>query len=100
MNDIYFSQLERHTQLPAPKRRPRPSPRLTSRKAGNSLYMHRIVQAMTQDDLARKTGVSRRTTSTFENMTSVPSVYVALSIAEALDVPVDRIFHLHSKLLD
>ncbi len=49
---------------------------------------------MTQADLALRIGVSRKTINTIENGVFVPSTILALLLAGAFDVPVERIFCL------
>lgn len=49
---------------------------------------------LTQGELAERAGVSRKTVNTIENGVFTPSVTVALLMARALDVPLDRLFKL------
>jgi putative transcriptional regulator len=67
------------------------------RKCGNILYMLRATKGITQAELARKAGVSRRTINAIENIRNMPSVYTALAIAQVLEMPVEAIFKLHNK---
>jgi len=47
---------------------------------------------MTQDELARAIGVSRKTISTIEVGRFVPSTVIALLIARYFEVPIETIF--------
>ena len=49
---------------------------------------------MTQSDLARDIGVSRKTISTIEVGRFVPSTTIALLIAREFQVPVEELFSL------
>jgi len=55
---------------------------------------HRLSQA----DLARALGVSRKTISTIEVGRFVPSTIIALKIARYFDVPVEDIFSLDNEI--
>lgn len=54
----------------------------------------RLAAGLTQADLAERAGVSRKTVNTVENGVFTPSVLVALSLAQALDVSVEALFSL------
>ncbi len=69
-------------------------PKYYGRKQTNSLRIKRIVSRLTQAKLAAQTGTTRRTIINIENGQRAPSVYLAVAIAEALEVPVEEIFHL------
>ena len=47
---------------------------------------------LSQDDLAKRTGLSRKTISNIENELSSPSFETASKIADALSVPVAQVF--------
>lgn len=49
---------------------------------------------LTQGELAERAGVSRKTVNTIENGVFTPSVTVALTLARALDVPLEQLFRL------
>ena len=67
-------------------------PRLTNR-----LKDIRNQRGLTQADLAEMAGVSRKTINTVENGVFVPSTLLALTLAAALKLRVEDIFHLESK---
>ena len=48
----------------------------------------------TQAELAARTGVTRKTINTIETGRYAPSVFVALRIARAFDLPVEKLFQL------
>jgi putative transcriptional regulator len=54
----------------------------------------RAEHRLSQDDLARLIGVSRKTISTIEVGRFVPSTIIALQIARQFDVPVEEVFSL------
>jgi len=49
---------------------------------------------MTQEELAKKVGVSRQTTIAIEKGRYTPSVYLALKISKVLNKKVEEIFEL------
>ena len=49
---------------------------------------------LTQQELADRARVSRKTVNTIENRIFTPSVVVALTLAKALGVPLDVLFEL------
>ncbi|WP_313576957.1 helix-turn-helix transcriptional regulator [Brevundimonas sp.] len=54
----------------------------------------RTAAGLTQQELADRAGLSRKTVNTVENGVFTPSVLVALTLAQALDVPLDALFTL------
>lgn len=61
---------------------------------GNALRELRGEAGLTQAQFAEAIGVSRKTTNTVENGVFVPSSILALRLAQALRVPVERVFWL------
>jgi len=49
---------------------------------------------LTQEELAARVGVSRQTVIAIERGNYTPSVFLALKIANAFRLPVEKIFHL------
>ena len=49
---------------------------------------------LTQAELAEQVGVTRKTVNTVENGVFVPSALLALKLAEALSVPVEKLFRI------
>lgn len=60
----------------------------------NRLRVFRAEHRMSQSDLARAIGVSRKTISTIEVGRFVPSTVISLKIAQYFGVPVEEIFSL------
>ena len=60
----------------------------------NRIHVFRAEHRMSQTDLARKIGVSRKTISTIEVGRFVPSTIIALLIAREFQVSVEEIFAL------
>ena len=54
----------------------------------------RTAAGLTQQELADRAGLSRKTVNTVENGVFTPSVLVALTLAQALGVPLDALFPL------
>ena len=60
----------------------------------NSLKVQRAKKDLTQEQLAQKVGVTRKTINTVENGKYVPSTYLALKLAKVLNVPVEELFQI------
>ena len=58
----------------------------------NRIREEREERGWTQADLAARIGVSRKTVNTVENGVFVPSTVIALNLADALTVPVGKLF--------
>lgn len=67
---------------------------MSDRHLSNRLREWRSRKELTQADLAELTGVSRKTINTVENGICVPSVQLALALAQALDTTVEALFSL------
>ena len=67
---------------------------LAGRKLGNRLREQRTRHDLTQAALAERLGVSRKTINTVENGVFIPSVLLALGLAEILEAPVDVLFFM------
>ena len=48
----------------------------------------------TQEELARRVNVTRKTINTVENRKFIPSAYLALKIADAFGVSVEDVFEI------
>jgi putative transcriptional regulator len=60
----------------------------------NTLKVQRARMDWTQEELARRVGVTRKTVNTIENGVYVPSTVLALRMARAFGVPVEDLFQL------
>lgn len=63
-------------------------------KLKNRIHVYRAEHRLTQSDLAKHIGVTRKTISTIEVGRFVPSTIIALKIARYFDKPVEDIFSL------
>ena len=64
---------------------------MTERLA-NAIKSEREKASLTQAALAEQVGVSRKTINTVENGVFTPSATLAIKLAQALNVPVERLF--------
>lgn len=62
----------------------------------NTIKVQRAIHNMTQEELAKKTGVSRQTINTIESGKYVPSTVLALKMAGIFNVRVEEIFSLEA----
>lgn len=60
----------------------------------NTLKVQRAIMDLTQDDLAKKIGVSRQTINSIEKNRYVPSTVLALKMAKIFNKPVEDFFEL------
>ena len=62
----------------------------------NNLRVERAVLRLTQDELARRIGVSRQTINAMEAGKYVPSTVLALKLAQVFGRPVEQLFGLEA----
>jgi len=60
----------------------------------NTIKVERAILSFTQDDLAKKIGVSRQTINSIEANRYVPSTVLALKLSEVFNKPVNDFFKL------
>ena len=60
----------------------------------NTLKVQRAILDLTQDDLAKKIGVSRQTINSIEKNRYVPSTVLALKLSAIFNIPVNDFFKL------
>ncbi len=60
----------------------------------NKIKIQRAIYNLTQEDLAKKIGVSRQTINTMESAKYIPSTVLALKLAKELKISVEELFQL------
>lgn len=60
----------------------------------NTIKVERAILNLTQDDLAKKIGVSRQTINSIEKNRYVPSTVLALKLSDVFGKPVNEFFSL------
>ena len=60
----------------------------------NKIKIERAILDITQEDLAKKIGVSRQTINSIEKNRYVPSTVLALKLSELFNKPVNAFFEL------
>ena len=60
----------------------------------NTIKVERAILSLTQDDLAKKIGVSRQTINSIEANRYVPSTVLALKLSALFNKPVNVFFNL------
>lgn len=63
----------------------------------NTLKVQRAMLDLTQEDLAKKIGVSRQTINSIEKNRYVPSTVLALKLSKVFNVPVNEFFRLEEE---
>ncbi|HEY42987.1 MAG TPA: helix-turn-helix transcriptional regulator [Anaerolineae bacterium] len=67
---------------------------MTNKKLKNRIKVYRAMNDWTQEELARRVNVTRKTINTVENGKFIPSTYLALMIAKAFGVAVEDVFQI------
>jgi putative transcriptional regulator len=67
---------------------------MTNKKLKNRIKVYRAMNDWTQEELARRVSVTRKTINTVENGKFIPSAYLALRIAKAFGVAVEDVFQI------
>lgn len=60
----------------------------------NRLKVQRAMKDWTQEELAHRIGVTRKTINTIENGVYIPSTFLALKMAKAFGTSVEDLFQL------
>jgi len=63
----------------------------------NRLKVQRAMKDWTQEELAHRIGVTRKTINTIENGVYIPSTYLALKMAKAFGTSVEDLFQLNEE---
>jgi putative transcriptional regulator len=71
-----------------------------SEKIRNKLKVYRAMHDWTQEELARRISVTRKTINTIEKGKYVPSTYLALKMARVFRVPVEELFQLNDEIAE
>lgn len=61
----------------------------------NIIRRLREARGLTQEELARKLGVTRQTINAIENNKYNPTLELAFKLARLFDLPVDEVFQYH-----
>ena len=67
---------------------------MTDKRLKNRIKVYRAMHDWTQEELARRVDVTRKTINTIENQKYVPSTYLALKIARAFGVSAEDLFQI------
>lgn len=67
---------------------------MESCKLQNQIKVQRAMKNITQDELAVKIGVTRKTINTIENGKYVPSTILAIRLARFFEIKVEDLFEL------
>lgn len=67
---------------------------MPEKKIRNKLKVFRAMHDWTQEELARRAQVTRKTINTVEKGKFVPSTYLALKLARVFQVSVEELFQL------
>jgi putative transcriptional regulator len=67
---------------------------MDSCKFQNQIKVQRAIKNITQDELAAKIGVTRKTINTIENGKYIPSTILAIRLARFFEIKVDELFDL------
>ena len=60
----------------------------------NQIRVQRAIKNVTQEELATKIGVTRKTINTIENGKFVPSTILAIRLARYFEIKVEELFEL------
>ena len=63
-------------------------------KLHNQIKVQRAIKNITQEELAIKIGVTRKTINTIENERFVPSAILAIRLARFFEIRVEELFEL------
>ncbi len=63
----------------------------------NQIRVQRAIKNLTQEELASKIGVTRKTINTIENGKFVPSTVLAIRLARFFNINVEELFELIEK---
>lgn len=67
---------------------------MTTKPLENKIKVYRAINDWTQEELAGRVNVTRKTINTIENGKYSPSAYLAIKIARAFGVTVEEVFQI------
>jgi putative transcriptional regulator len=67
---------------------------MDSCKLQNRIRVQRAIKNITQDELAVKIGVTRKTINTIENGKYIPSTILAIKLSRFFEIKVEELFDL------
>ena len=67
---------------------------MTKKALRNQIKVYRAMNDWTQEELAQRVSVTRKTINTIENGKFTPSAYLAIKIAKAFGVTVEDVFQI------
>ena len=73
---------------------------MTEKSLKNRIKVYRAMNDWTQEELALRVNVTRKTINTIENRKFIPSAYLALKIARAFGVSVEDVFQIDDDLTE
>jgi len=73
---------------------------MTEKSLKNKIKVYRAMNDWTQEELAQRVNVTRKTINTVENRKFIPSAYLAMKIAKAFGVSVEDIFQIDDEVLE
>lgn len=73
---------------------------MTANPLKNKIKVYRAMNDWTQEELAQRVNVTRKTINTVENRKFVPSAYLAIKIARAFGVSVEDVFQIDEEISD
>lgn len=73
---------------------------MTANPLKNKIKVYRAMNNWTQEELAQRVNVTRKTINTVENRKFVPSAYLAIKIARAFGVSVEDVFQIDEEISD
>jgi putative transcriptional regulator len=71
---------------------------MMKKKLTNKMKLFRAMNDWTQEELAQRVGVTRKTINTIENGRYTPSAYLAIMIARAFGTTVEEVFQIDEDL--
>ena len=71
---------------------------MNKKELKNRIKIHRAMHDWTQEELAQRVGVTRKTINTIENGRFIPSAYLAIRLARVFGTTVEDIFQLDEEL--